>query len=300
MLSGCNDENTNLNDDEKPILSGIVSIDDQDKIEIVTWNVERFPKSTLTVDYFAELLKELGADIYLLQEILSSDNLADVVADLAEYDYFLLSNYTGLNLAIVYKNTTVNLKSTTELFENNDHYFAGRPPLLVKIEWAQNSIIKEYYLINVHFKCCGDNAIDVGNENDEEYRRVKANELLYNYITDELEDKNVIVAGDWNDAIEEPVETNVFQIFIDDPNNFEFADMNIAVGEESDWSWQGWSSSYPAIHFDHILINQNMFDEFQNNSTVSTIKIDEYFENGSDDYDDYLSDHRPVYFQFGP
>ena len=49
-----------------------------------------------------------------------------------------------------------------------------------------------------------------------------------------------------------------------------------------------------------ILINGNLFDEYQNNSTVSVIKAEGYFEEGSSDYDGYLTDHRPVYFQFTP
>ena len=71
------------------------------------------------------------------------------------------------------------------------------------------------------------------------------------------------------------------------------ADRIIGVG-------QGWYSSYPAIHFDHILINNNLLDEFGNNSTVNTIKIENYFENGSSEYDENVSDHRPVYFKFTP
>ena len=156
----------------------------------------------------------------------------------------------------------------------------------------------------MHYKCCGDNSISyVQNSNgkwDEEYRRLKSSELLEEYIANNLSEKNVVVAGDFNDAINEVDSTNVFLAFLNKPSDYKFADMGIAEGGEENWSWQGWGSSYPAIHFDHILINKNLFDEFENNSIVNTIKIDEYFENGSDDYDKYVSDHRPVYFKFEP
>jgi exonuclease III len=179
-------------------------------------------------------------------------------------------------------------------------YFANRPPLLIKIEWENNNISKNLSLINVHYKCCGDDSIDIGNYDDEEFRRLKASESLYNYIYDNLTNDNVIIAGDWNDAIQEPALTNTFQIFIDDSLNFKFADMTIAEGEQENWSWQGWGSSYPAIHFDHILINKNLFDELDNNAIVNTIRIEEYFENSMADYDKYVSDHRPLYFKFTP
>lgn len=299
FFMGCKDNGTDP-EDNKPLLSGIIPIDNSNQIEVVTWNVERFPKSDFSGFCLEILLEGIGADIYLLQEVSNGDSLAKVVGNLPDYAYFLLSNSTGLKLAIVYNNTVVKLRSTAEILEQDDYYFASRPPLLAKIEWENNSVTKELSLINLHYKCCGDDSIEVGNDRDEEFRRVKANELIYNYINNELAAENVIVAGDWNDAIEEPQETNVFQVFIDDNTNFQFADMDIAQGSADNWSWQGWSSSYPAIHFDHILINRNLFDEYGNNSVVSTIKVEEYFENGNSDYDTYLSDHRPVYLQFSP
>jgi len=76
--------------------------------------------------------------------------------------------------------------------------------------------------------------------------------------------------------------------------------MDIANSDKTNWSWQGWSSSWPAIHFDHILINNNLFDEFENSSIVEVIKLDEFFENGNSEYDNNVSDHRPVYFKFNP
>jgi hypothetical protein len=76
--------------------------------------------------------------------------------------------------------------------------------------------------------------------------------------------------------------------------------MDIAMGDAINWSWQGWSSSYPAIHFDHILVNNNLFDELDNSGEVDVIKLEEYFENGITEYDENVSDHRPVYLKFSP
>ncbi|MFC1784880.1 hypothetical protein ACFL0J_04555 [Candidatus Neomarinimicrobiota bacterium] len=179
-------------------------------------------------------------------------------------------------------------------------YFAGRPPFVTKLEWQKNGVKKELTIINVHYKCCGDNLIKIGNNDDEEYRRVVASQLLHDYVSDSLNTENVIIAGDWNDAIQETDSTNVFQIFINDSSNFRFADMDIAIGDAINWSWQGWSSSYPAIHFDHILINNNLFDELDNSGVVDVIKLEEYFNDGSSEYDKNVSDHRPVYLKFTP
>jgi len=299
LLVGCKNENVAPPTDDPQELS-ITKIDDADKIEVVTWNIENFPKSDHADEYLMQFIENLYADVYLLQEIKNGNKLAEVVGNIDDYNYFLLSNSTGQKLAIVYKDDIVSLINTEAILSDDEHYFASKPPLLASIDWTQGDITKELYLLNVHYKCCGDDSIAVGDDSDEEYRRWKANDLLYNYILDNLSVENVISAGDWNDAIEEPQTTNVFQTFLDDVTNFQFVDMSIAEGNSDEWSWQGWTSSYPAIHFDHILINSNLFDEYQNNSVVASIKVEEYFENGSSDYDQYLSDHRPVYFQFTP
>lgn len=299
ILFSCKEDTvTTLVDDPQEL--NIVSIDDINKIEVVTWNVENFPKSDHADEYLMQFIDGLFADVYLLQEIQNTSKFGEVIGNLDDYSYFLQSNSTGQKLAIVYKNNVVSLKSTQEILIADDHYFASRPPLVANIEWSQGGVTKELFLLNVHYKCCGDDSIAVGVETDEEYRRWKANDLMYNYILDNLPDKNVIAVGDWNDAIQEPQNTNVFQMFIDDNANFQFVDMDIAQGSTDNWSWQGWNSTYPAIHFDHILINDNLFDEYQNNSEVNVIKAEEYFEDGSSDYDAYLSDHRPLYFQFNP
>ena len=65
-------------------------------------------------------------------------------------------------------------------------------------------------LINVHYKCCGDDFLDFNNEWDEEYRRLMSNELLHGYINENYSQDNLLVAGDMNDSISEN-NNNVFE-----------------------------------------------------------------------------------------
>ena len=300
ILFGCKPEKPIKPEDNSPEIPIFNSIGKSDKIEVVTWNIEHFPQAEFTTEYVKAIIEGLDADIYMLQEIQSKSTFASMLGEIEDYNYLLHTNRTGLSLAIVYKTNIIKVKNSDDLFVNDNHYFAGRSPLLTKLEWQKNGLSKKLTIIDLHLKCCGDNKIEIGNNDDEEYRRVVACKLLYDYAIDALKDDNVIILGDWNDAIQEPDSTNIFQIFIDDSTNFKFADMAIANGDKANWSWQGWSSSYPPIHFDHILINNNLFDEFENLSVVETIKLDEFFENGSSDYDNNVSDHRPVYFKFNP
>ena len=83
---------------------------------------------------------------------------------------------------------------------------------------------------------------------------------------------------------------NVFQNFINDSTNYKFVDMDIAHSSSSNWSYPSWPS-----HLDHILITNELFDEFENEgSSVQTIRLEEYFDNGWTEYENYISDHRPV------
>ena len=100
----------------------------------------------------------------------------------------------------------------------------------------------------------------------------------------------MILLGDFNDELTDPDTTNVFKVFINNPEKYKFVDMNIAYGSSANWSYPGWPS-----HLDHILITNELFDEFENSSlTVQTIHVEDYFEGGWNEYDNYISDHRPV------
>ena len=305
LLFGCKSEKTTTPSTNDPVMPIVNSIGESDKIEVVTWNIEHFPKAKYTTEYVKAIIEGLDADIFVLQEIQTENKFASMVGEMDDYNYYLQKNDIGLNLAVIYKNSIVNIKNTIKLFERDDNnYFASRPPVLVNLEWQNNGITKELSIINVHYKCCGDNSIsyvpDADGKWDEEYRRLMASEMLEKYISENLTDKNIIIAGDFNDAIDEVDSTNVFLPFIEKPTEYKFADMDIALSEEVNWSWQGWSSSYPAIHFDHILINNKLFDEFDNSSIVDVLKLEKYFENGFSEYDDNVSDHRPVYIKFIP
>ena len=65
--------------------------------------------------------------------------------------------------------------------------------------------------------------------------------------------------------------------------------MIIASGNSSDWSMPS------SAHFDHILITNELFNIFNDlDSQVNTIKVDMYMEGGWDEYDENISNHRPV------
>ena len=114
--------------------------------------------------------------------------------------------------------------------------------------------------------------------------------LLYQHINTFYSDRPVILLGDLNDILTDSQENNVFQMFIDDPDHYRFLDMEIAQGSPGGWSYPSWPS-----HIDHILITDELFDAFAHvNSEVAVLKIENYLEGGWEEYDQNISDHRPV------
>ena len=149
---------------------------------------------------------------------------------------------------------------------------------------------QQVFIINNHLKCCGDGTLIIGDTGDEEYRRYQAMDLLKSYIDTNLPSDNVILLGDLNDVLTDNTSNNVFQNVIDDNSNYLFTDYDIALGSSTNWSYPSWPS-----HLDHILITNELFDEFQlSSANIETIKVDDYLTGGWTEYDQNVTDHRPV------
>ena len=259
-----------------------LSFGTDETLDIITWNVENFPKQdNMTLDYLAELINSLNVDIIAMQEIGSESDFLNLINKLEGWEGKRTNSTYGL--AYLYKSELAinNLSQITEL----NNYNLSRTPYMLELIWHEQNI----YIINNHYKCCGNGTIE-NIYNDEEYRRQQACIMTKNYIDMFLENESVILLGDFNDELIDPESSNVFDIFIKDDGNYQFVDMGIANGSSTNWSYPSWPS-----HLDHILITNELFDEFENEgSSVQTIRLEEYFDNGWTEYDKYVSDHRPV------
>ena len=254
-----------------------INIGTDSTFDIITWNIENFPKQNSTVDYLLELIPIFDADIIALQEIENATDFQNLINSLDNYDGIITNSASyNINLAFLYSNN-LEVEATYEIFTDNWWSFP-RSPLVAHIIWNEKNI----YIINNHFKAMG------GTENED--RRKSASEKLEDYVNEYLSVENVIILGDLNDELNEDPSNNVFQNFINDALNFKFTDMEIAYSSSSNWSYPSWPSQ-----LDHILITNELFDEFDNEgSSVQTIRLEEYFGNGWIDYEKYISDHRPV------
>jgi exonuclease III len=259
----------------------------EETLDIVTWNIEFFPKNDqTTLQYVVEIIEAIDADIIAIQEVDDYFYFNDLVDFLSEYDgYYQSSNNRGL--AYLYKSDIISINAAYELFiapPESDNF--PRYPMVLDIDYYQERVV----LINNHYKCCGDGELELDDVWDEETRRYNANLLLKNYIDSQLTNTPVVLLGDLNDILTDIPEDNVFQNFLDDSNNYKFVDFEIATGPSSNFSYPSWPS-----HIDHILITKELFLPFiADGGGVETIKIDEFLAGGFVEYDQNVSDHRPV------
>lgn len=239
-------------------------------LEVVTWNLEHYPLSESTLEEVKDIILNLDADVISLQEISSISVFETLVSELNGWEGSLARS-GSLNLAFLYKSSEVELIDPLfEIYTDNSSAFP-RPPAVVKIKHA----FGEIHMIDIHLKCCGGT--------DNVARRMEASRLLKEYIDTTLPNDKVIILGDYNDEIYSIDGTEqTFTNFIDDPDNYEFVDMELAKGDESNWSYPSWPS-----HIDHILITNEFFNH---QISVETMALNEC----NSSYSYKVSDHRPV------
>jgi endonuclease/exonuclease/phosphatase family metal-dependent hydrolase len=254
---------------------------EDESFEVMTWNIEKFPKnSSTTVSYVKQAILSLQVDVIALQEIKEQHTFYSMIDELQlednesdwSGDWLYCDNY-GNNLAYIYRASQFTNVAIYSIL-NNDWYAFPRPPFVLEATFQNHDFI----IINNHLKAMGD-------EESIERRR-EASLKLDAYIRENHFYDNVILLGDLNDTLTKPEADNVFWNFISAPDVYLFADWEIAYLPGSEWSYPSWPS-----HLDHILITYPLFD---NLNLTKTIKIDGFLQGGWEEYEDNISDHRPV------
>jgi len=257
-------------------------------LELVTWNIQNFPKVDQTVEYVSDIMIAIDADLYALQEIEDEAAFFAVLNRINQQDkqskwsgFRANSDEWELNLAFVYKSSQIKVRSIYEIFNTEDDEYAfPRFPLVMEFAFAETP----FTVVNNHFKAMP------GEEN--EVRRRLASKRLKEYLDENKSKDNLIVLGDLNDLLTDNESENVFMNFLDDRANYRFADYEIAADSTADWSYPYWKYR---SHIDHILISNELYDELNSKSSeLKVIVIDRYMEGGEENRYKYITDHRPV------
>ena len=252
----------------------IENTDSYNYFDIMTWNIEEFPKHTNTNALVTSSILKYNPSIIAFQEIISLFEFENIYNNLENYDgYRSNSAAYELNLAYIWDTTIVKNVQIYEIFADHNYYYPfPRAPLVM--ECNINNL--DFVIINNHFKCCDNGML----------RRIEAVTLLKDYMDDNYFNVNIILLGDLNDNLNDSENNNVFNPFLDDRDSYIFVDENFEIDNYS-------YPSYPS-HIDHILISNELFSYFNSEySETYTIQLDNEIES----YFNQVSDHLPVYLK---
>ena len=262
-------------------------------IDVVTWNIETFPKNgETTIETVRQMVEAMDVDLIGLQEISDRGAFETLVDQLPGWEGHTDSAwYAGL--AWLYRTDRVEVVRQYEIYTTEEYWSAfPRSPQVMKFRSSGTDIV----VINNHLKCCGDGVFDAGNAGDEETRRAEAMRLLKDYVDEHFDGQRVVILGDLNDSLTDAPSDNVFQPLLDEPERYRFVDLDIAQGDSEDWSFPNWPS-----HLDHLLITQPLFANFEaGGEQAETILVDQALVGGWWVYDRDVSDHRPVGLRLAP
>ncbi len=262
--------------------------------EVISWNIEMFPLvENVTVDNLSQLIPAIDADVIAFQEVADGTVFNQMIDEIPGYEAYVGISGDWVNFAFIYKTDVIQVNNVYEIYTNEEYDIPFlRKPYVMELTYDGD----DYVIINNHLKAMGDGLLNTDDIWDEENRRFVAVNLLKDYMDANFPDDKVIVLGDMNDILTDDLENNVFQSIFNNPDNYAFADYEIAIGDNSNWSYPGWPS-----HIDHILITNELFNSFySHSSSIETLKIENYLPGGMTEYNDNISDHRPVALKIFP
>ena len=129
----------------------IISFGSEETLDIITWNLEWFPKNESTISFVSDFILSLSPDIIALQEISDQYSFNLLIESLGQgwVGYRDNTDYQELSYIINLNQVSV-IEEPYEILNNYEYFFAYRPPYLVNIEF-NNEV---FSIIDIHLKCC--------------------------------------------------------------------------------------------------------------------------------------------------
>lgn len=286
--------------------------------DVVNYNIEWFSGVNGPVDDLLQeqnaltLMKKIGADLFACTEIvdtLALKLLAEKVgSNTSEYGYFvstyasgastsISSTYAdGQKLAYIYRKSIVKPISITPLFYTANtaepaynHWASGRFPYMLEADVTMNNSTKRINFILIHGKA--------QNSADAHSRRKLAATALKAYIDGNLQGKNVMILGDYNDDLDVTVgsladvgadwPTSSYQIIVADTANYKALSLPLSQnGERS-------TASFGDV-IDHAVVSAAL-NKFYINGTTQILNE---LANTIPNYASTTSDHYPLLTRF--
>ncbi len=271
-------------------------------LELATWNIRNFPTEPSSVERVAILLAAMQLDLVAVQEVGDVDAWQAMVDGLNAMsphvhdtllspDEYFDGSYQ--KTGFLWRTDMIELVDATSLFPE-DTYAFPRPPLQARFEVAHpGGWTLDFAAIVVHLKASG-GAVNEQRRGAAVIRLVEHIDTLAGYDTTpdtpDIVEPEVVLMGDFNDLLDDPVEQNVFVPLIDDP--YHYLALTRPLVDQGDYTMLPWNS-----FIDHLFITSDLQYEYAGGRTV-VVGLDRTVElYGIDlgyDYVEDVSDHLPV------
>jgi hypothetical protein len=296
-----------------PKATSTVSLDKS--IDIAAWNVEWFGNKalgptdeTLQQTNVKRVLDSLKADIYVLTEISNQPAFTDLVAKMTGFKGVCSSAISAGGAAddaqrvcMIYRESAISnvssrplLKGTTAIAnypDTFDRFWAsGRLPFLFTCDAIAEGGKRKINVIGIHARA--NTASDIPNaERIYQQRKIDV-EVLKDSLDKQFKDEFVILAGDFNDDVDETVVSGIstkessYKKYVDDTENWQVLTKTL-----SDNGYRSYISQDNVI--DHIAISNELKTSYLQNSVSLELPFT-YINN----YANTTSDHLPILARF--
>jgi endonuclease/exonuclease/phosphatase family metal-dependent hydrolase len=299
--------------DNKVMLSAnsIIPAPSQDTLKIVNWNIEWFGGSlgpaddNLQQQNVETVLKNINADIYAVQEVVSASRLQAVVNQMPGYALIVGDNFcsngvqvsscvSAQKLAYIYNTNKVNLIKHYPVLRSGSanasyNWSSGRFPYLMEADVTINGSTRRMVLVNVHAKANTSDFIL-------SYNRRKAGAAeLRDSLNAQYGSSHIILLGDLNDDLDKTITTQIapdtttsWIDFKNDPINFSLPSLALSLARIPS------TASYPDI-IDHAILSNEMNAVYVNGSArILRTQVESWIPS----YSTTTSDHFPLETRF--
>jgi len=232
----------------------------------------------------AEVIRNSRVDIWFFQEVVDSSDLTAVLNESGTFGHIYSNYWQDQKIGIAWNAANWFLVSDSQLFPQNPASFAsGRLPLfahLVSLDYADT-----LFLIGIHLKA----HTGTDEKKRASYFNRRESAMLLNQWQVSHPAKKVIIAGDWNDDIDQSNYQDTLSPFsqvMDESGEYLFEKESYA-GENS---WY-----YGNSMIDHIWVNASIYASFKPNSQ-KILPLDWYLNA----YPSEVSDNFPIFASFYP
>ncbi|HCH62822.1 MAG: hypothetical protein CL927_18255 [Deltaproteobacteria bacterium] len=265
-------------------------------LDLVTWNVEWLgdrdngpSDERLQVTNVVRTIVDLEADLIALQEVTSVNAFDDLLAQLpAGFDGVLSSDgdvegnrsyrFDEQQVAFIWRTDRLELRDAEIVLRDLDWAFAGRPPLLAHFAIdGQDTAVRT--VITLHAKASSDL---------ESWRRRELGARgLLSLLDGRLASESVVIAGDFNDDLDESIRRDTPSPYAELRDAYRFASWNL--------SRDGTSTTVRGRHaIDHVLLTGAWDGDAQAEAEVVVPNISSFSRTTSDHYPVMVSLQWPV------